>query len=64
MITKKDIVQQLLREKNGKPGSFASAFAPVNIALCKYWGKRDEELNLPNTNSFECNIYYKHFRFT
>ncbi|MFA6409788.1 MAG: diphosphomevalonate decarboxylase [Gammaproteobacteria bacterium] len=29
----------------------AHAFAPSNIALCKYWGKRDEELNLPVTSS-------------
>jgi diphosphomevalonate decarboxylase len=27
------------------------AFAPTNIALCKYWGKRDLELNLPMTSS-------------
>lgn len=27
------------------------AFAPTNIALCKYWGKRDDELNLPVTSS-------------
>lgn len=27
------------------------AFAPTNIALCKYWGKRDPELNLPVTSS-------------
>lgn len=27
------------------------AFAPTNIALCKYWGKRDTELNLPKTSS-------------
>jgi diphosphomevalonate decarboxylase len=27
------------------------AFAPTNIALCKYWGKRDTELNLPMTSS-------------
>ncbi|MBV9576805.1 MAG: hypothetical protein JO149_09300, partial [Gammaproteobacteria bacterium] len=27
------------------------AFAPTNIALCKYWGKRDIELNLPVTPS-------------
>ena len=24
---------------------------PTNIALCKYWGKRDSELNLPETSS-------------
>jgi diphosphomevalonate decarboxylase len=27
------------------------AFAPTNIALCKYWGKRDLDLNLPMTSS-------------
>lgn len=27
------------------------AFAPTNIALCKYWGKRNSELNLPMTSS-------------
>lgn len=27
--------------------SRAAAFAPVNIALTKYWGKRDHEINLP-----------------
>ena len=32
----------------------ATAFAPVNIALAKYWGKRDEELHLPVTDSFSC----------
>lgn len=26
-------------------------FAPTNIALCKYWGKRNETLNLPLTSS-------------
>ena len=28
------------------------AFAPTNIALVKYWGKRDTVLNLPVTSSF------------
>ena len=27
------------------------AYAPTNIALCKYWGKRDTEINLPMTSS-------------
>ena len=26
-------------------------YAPTNIALCKYWGKRDTELNIPMTSS-------------
>ncbi len=38
------ISQQSKREKG-------LAFAPTNIALCKYWGKRDTELNLPVTSS-------------
>lgn len=29
----------------------AEAFAPTNIALCKYWGKRCRDLNLPLTSS-------------
>jgi diphosphomevalonate decarboxylase len=33
-----------------------SAFAPVNIALVKYWGKRDEILNLPITSSLSVSL--------
>jgi len=40
---------------NGQPSEPAqeqsAAFAPINIALCKYWGKRDRALNLPRTGS-------------
>lgn len=32
------------------------AFAPTNIALCKYWGKRDSELNLPVTSSLSVTL--------
>lgn len=28
-----------------------TTFAPTNIALCKYWGKRNEDINLPMTPS-------------
>ena len=28
-----------------------TAFAPTNIALCKYWGKRNADINLPITSS-------------
>src|SRR6476660_8621842 len=31
-------------------------YAPTNIALCKYWGKRDQELNLPVTSSLSISL--------
>lgn len=34
----------------------ASCFAPSNIALIKYWGKRDTKLNLPNTSSLSISL--------
>lgn len=47
-----DIVQHLLSGKKTSPmHESATCFAPVNIALIKYWGKRNTELNLPMTNS-------------
>ncbi|MDZ8119874.1 diphosphomevalonate decarboxylase [Pontiella agarivorans] len=33
-----------------------SAFAPANIALSKYWGKRNAELNLPATSSLSVSL--------
>ncbi|MDF7800247.1 diphosphomevalonate decarboxylase [Pontiellaceae bacterium B1224] len=33
-----------------------SAFAPSNIALSKYWGKRDPELNLPINSSLSISL--------
>ena len=32
------------------------AFAAANIALSKYWGKRDEALNLPVTSSLSVSL--------
>jgi len=55
----KDIVEQLLKNQPKEPVSIqeqAQAFAPSNIALCKYWGKRDEQLNLPLTNSLSISL--------
>lgn len=34
----------------------AAAFAPINIALSKYWGKRDHERNLPLAPSVSASI--------
>ncbi len=38
------------------PLASATAFAPSNIALCKYWGKRDVSLNLPLTDSLSISL--------
>lgn len=38
------------------PSAQAQAFAPANIALCKYWGKRDRTLNLPVTSSLSISM--------
>lgn len=38
------------------PGTQVEAFAPSNIALCKYWGKRDVELNLPINASLSISL--------
>lgn len=52
-MKKSDVVNLLLQGKTSDlPVSEKSiGFAPTNIALCKYWGKRDSELNLPMTSS-------------
>ena len=34
----------------------AEAYAPANIALCKYWGKRDPVLNLPMNGSVSVSL--------
>lgn len=54
-VKKSDVVQKILAARittsvspDRKQGV---AYAPTNIALCKYWGKRDTELNLPVTAS-------------
>jgi diphosphomevalonate decarboxylase len=52
-VKKSDVVKLILKNKYlGTPlKQTGVAFAPTNIALCKYWGKRDNDLNLPVTSS-------------
>jgi len=51
-MKQKTIVNNILHGKTtSPPREKATAYAPTNIALCKYWGKRDIELNLPVTSS-------------
>lgn len=55
--TKQDVVDHVLSHRSRHPArDKADAFAPSNIALCKYWGKRNEELNLPVTDSLSLSL--------
>ncbi len=56
-MNKSDIVHLILNsKKKNNAREKAIAFAPVNIALCKYWGKRVQELNLPVTSSLSMEL--------
>lgn len=55
-MKKSDVVHQLLADRTRAPRGTGSAFAPANIALCKYWGKRNTELNLPVTSSLSISL--------
>ncbi|GAA0690236.1 hypothetical protein GCM10009104_16130 [Marinobacterium maritimum] len=52
-----EVVERLL-PKVVKASASAEHFAPSNIALCKYWGKRDRELNLPINASLSVSLDY------
>lgn len=53
----KPLIEKLLQNQPTLPQKpMGQAFAPSNIALCKYWGKRDEMLNLPLTNSLSISL--------
>lgn len=55
-MTKQDVVNHILSDCSSVMASSGRASAPVNIALAKYWGKRDEELNLPVTSSLSISL--------
>jgi diphosphomevalonate decarboxylase len=60
-MKKKAVVATIL-DLGRQPAShqeMGHAFAPTNIALCKYWGKRDTELNLPATPSLSLSLGQK-----
>lgn len=52
----RDTMQALLKGKTPRLISEYTAFAPINIALCKYWGKRDASLNLPINDSLSISL--------
>ena len=54
MTTQQDVVNKILEGKLDKHEVRTTSnafFAPINIALIKYWGKRNEELKLPMSSS-------------
>lgn len=54
---KQQVVDQLLQDQAWQPASDpVSAFAATNIALCKYWGKRDQQLHLPCNSSVSVSL--------
>lgn len=57
-MEKIDVVRRILRHVNRGQfvNSVGTAWAPSNVALCKYWGKRDQELNLPVTSSLSVSL--------
>ena len=54
--SKKTTVQKLLAGKLFCANTVGYAFAPINFALIKYWGKRDDHLHLPITDSLSLTI--------
>ncbi len=51
-----ELVAALLAGKSSVPGVPTTVFASANVALCKYWGKRDPELNLPRNSSLSVSL--------
>ncbi len=49
-------VEKILAGAQNRGKEEGSAFAPSNIALCKYWGKRDARLNLPVNSSLSVSL--------
>lgn len=57
-MKKSDVVKFILAECNNQlpKNNMGTAFAPTNIALCKYWGKRNQDINLPMTSSLSISL--------
>ena len=56
MNAARQVVQRILAGRGCQEKGAAQVYAPANIALVKYWGKRDEALNLPVTGSLSISL--------
>ncbi|MFO1530768.1 MAG: hypothetical protein U1F77_13800 [Kiritimatiellia bacterium] len=59
-----EIIDRLTAGKRDPAREQGRAFAAANIALCKYWGKRDEDLNLPVNSSLSVSLGHHGTRVT
>lgn len=55
-MTPHEFVRRLIPHRNAPQVQHGQAWAPVNIALAKYWGKRDTALNLPQNSSLSISL--------
>lgn len=59
-MKKSEVIARILKNNFPTPISEeVKVFAPTNIALCKYWGKRNAELNLPVNSSLSISLLDK-----
>lgn len=56
MLTREEFSKCILSGHTPAVQEKATSFAPANIALVKYWGKRDSNLNLPVTDSLSIDL--------
>lgn len=56
MTQAQQVVERILAGRQQNPKETAKVYAPANIALVKYWGKRNEALNLPVTGSLSISL--------
>lgn len=54
-----DVIATLVPKSFSPARESATAYAPSNIALAKYWGKRNSTLNLPLTDSLSISLFNK-----
>lgn len=55
-MNKLEVIELIVGGRSIRPSAEGRGSAPSNIALCKYWGKRDNELNLPVTSSLSVSL--------
>ena len=55
-MTRERIVKEIIGSRGSPKRESGFAFAPSNIALCKYWGKRNDLLNLPVNSSLSVSL--------